>query len=354
MSSLQASSHIMPDTLRSKKKGGAKGTGRRITKSMGDIQNSVEANRKRKDVSQSKDVLRVPPHKTGEAQKSFRPSRNSPFQKAIIANGILDSPVTRGRRMSREEIVTAAVLSQMESKSRHTYSNRKHQRTNDSTFKKSKSAASLAQDSRYIDRQSARKRSLGSEQVILPRIMQNYAISTQDDQVEGISMRKNLSMDTLKRNREKSWGTTELDASYPTFAVLSSDSKPLHPLPIFPYGGSCNNFDQPVSSHSESQYFRRQSHDLSPVAHLHSIDVVDLLHAPQTSPARDMATLRAKPPTSEINRLLSAGINADSTILRNYDLLHPRTEQQMLVGPYGSSRRLSVNISVQTDESRVS
>lgn len=273
----------MPKTRGKRKK---RAIGGANSKSTGDLQSTFGRARPGKDGYYG---ARRRARDFRDANGAGEASRTSPFQKAVLENGILDAPVPnlRARRMSREEIVTAAVLSQLDSNPRSVRQKKHARRITDdgSCMKKSKSAASLSQRSGPTERRGARKKSADAK-LVLPLIPIG------------------------KSDKPRSWNTVELDA-----AVTNSKS--------------------PVS----------RADDPARINH------GNVTYAPLPPPGVGVLNLAAsRHRDSEINRLLSAGVNVDSSVLRQYGV-HSRLQAQAFAAPY--DRRRSVNTAVQTEESRV-
>lgn len=360
-------------TYKSNAKGGRRkkmGKKERSSRSMGDLRDWKGDDKKKKGIRQTDNRSNNDNNNENTNNNSSRSrsrigsitpssqSAASPFQRAVLETGILNPPnkTLKGRRMSREEIVTAAILSQMESKNRKPYSGRKSQRTISENatfreFKKSKSAASLSQ--RPPPTARTRKGSADFEQVLIPQTNSEIQSHRQANLMKSLPKRKNSSLDNLDRSYEKSWNTTELDnheITSKSYSLEDLDPSPIqmaHPVHNMPYIPPSHH--QPSSTYGTAHSSKFSNQDYSSPGNQPMGQ--RLIDTPFTASHPPIFHYSAKSANTQINELLSSGINADPNILNKYNESSPFATQHS--NPYARNRRQSVNMAVQTEESRV-
>nr|XP_039260635.1 uncharacterized protein LOC120336917 isoform X1 [Styela clava] len=331
-------------------------------------------------------------------------SSPSPFQKAVVATGILNSPKSplKGRRMSREEIVTAAVLSQMEAKAAK--SRKQHRKARKVNAISESTMNGYETGSKTMKSAQMNNNNGSNETTRLATKVAPYRPAILMKSPQKKSHKSNNRALNIKA--EKAWKTSEIDIisdehlqqiqSRRSFSAehLDNISSPqehnvtlrsfpsLHAMPYQKQSTDVNG----VAFYSRHPISNSATHDNNmiqisnfPVARYDASPTGEkwiniTRYSPEHSPQPSKNDYNRSPGLSktskaDINELLSAGINADPNLINRYEMsskhstvsaVYPKTHSHTVSRTKAyrpndntSNRRRSVNTGVQTDESRL-
>lgn len=335
---------------------------------------------------------------------------SSPFQKAVEATGILNSPRTpiKGRRMSREEIVTAAILSQMKSKKQSRKSNKISSKV--TTVQEGTMNGWEAEDGKML---KSKQIDIANNSVEIPKLATKVEPYRPAILMKNSQKKSNKSSSHRSRNikAEKAWRTSEIDIisddhlhqiqsrrsiSAEHLDNTSAFRNPNEPLRSFPSLHTMPYQKQPADVNGVAFYSRHPisyatSHinekvksPIFPVARYDASPTTQpekwiniTRYSPEHSPQPIKSGFVKSPNSnntskSDINEILSAGINANPKLLGRYDSPLSFSAKVPDVAVYSNTRtrtssrpeayfvdddfidrRRSVNMGVQTEESRL-
>lgn len=304
----------------------------------------------------------------------------SPFQKAVEDSGIIPNKALMSRRMSREEVLAATILSQMkrEKKLRKTRGGEKSLKSKSvpSNLSGWEAEGGKMLSSPVVTKKDRKHRTKSTEHALAT------SSSCEAYSINSFTRKKKPSVEKVVIDRSssvlyaqaKGWRTTEMD-DLPHNPVHFNDIR--FPNPVNPESiqqGQSSNY---YSTKRGSGYNTGRDipddiieREIQPNMVVIRYDVTTpmpqkWIDITRYSPEHTPQQTRSSPGLSsslkaDINELLSVGINANPDIIRRYDYrlnrdYTPTANRNEMYRPsqYSRERRRSSNIAVQTTESRL-